>query len=257
MKPLFTLNDIAADCKIEQHCYELNDCNGKRTLGVRIHVPQALFKHFPYNASAYTFMQQFRELIFDCGIVEFPNLPVNKSNYTLAQRAPEQHLYSQNTYLTDHCQHPHQDIPPYPSGFWLDSPRQFSATWIMSDIAVQQFNDFSQKNNSMPTEKLHRHFIAQNLENKQGVLRNQEPGLLLLDNSHRQSLYHARTCIFDAWENQDSRSITDSPMYAYNEPGLLQHIDSLDSRRGVEFRDPSEQESIRRFITKERLNDSP
>ena len=256
MKALFTFNDLAADCKIEQHCYDLNNRNGVKKLGLRIHVPPALFDCHPYSASAYTFMQQLRELIFEFGIVEFPNLPVNKSNYTLAQRAPEQHLYSDNTYLTDHCQLPHQDIPPYPSGFWLEKPRQFSATWIMSDIAAQQFNDFSKSNSSITINEMHKQFIAQSMETKQSVLRNREPGLLLLDNSPRQSLFHARTCIFEAWEkmtrNNDTE-IADSPMYAFNEPGLLQHIDFLDSRRGMEFRNQREQESVRQFIAKEQL----
>jgi hypothetical protein len=77
-------------------------------------VPPELMVRAPYNNSAYDFLQFLRAAIQEYGTLEFPHLPVNPRNHTLAQRAPEQHLYSSNTYLTGHCQHPasgHTTLP--------------------------------------------------------------------------------------------------------------------------------------------------
>jgi hypothetical protein len=86
----------------------------------------------PYASTAYTFLQQLRGAIREHGLIEFPGLPVNPTNHTLAQRAPWEHAYSQNPYLTGFCQLLHQDTPPYPTAFWLGAERRFFATWVTS-----------------------------------------------------------------------------------------------------------------------------
>lgn len=246
----FTFHDIEQDCHIESGQYSL----GGRALGLRIHVPQALYEKAPYNCSAYRWMQQLRSLIYDCGIVEFPGLPVNKCNYTLAQCAPQQHSYSDNPYLTDLCQSPHQDIPPYPSAFWLEEKRKYSATWLLSSEGANNFYRAAARR-ELSIDELHRTLLPASLADGHGALINREPGLTLLDNSAQQSLYHARTCNFSALESARP-PITDTPMYAYNEPGLLQHIDQLDSRRGAAHRNAIEREQVREFLAAERAQNS-
>lgn len=131
----FIFADIESDCVIETGHYRLDG----RSLGMRITVPEVLMSQSPYNCSAYDLLQQLREQIFAYGLVEFPNLPLNPQNHTLAQRAPQQHAHSSNTYMTDYCQNPHQDTPPYPTAFRLDMPRQYFATWVISEVGVDRF----------------------------------------------------------------------------------------------------------------------
>src|SRR5690606_31269730 len=116
----FNFDDLARDCAVEIGHRRLDG----RAIGARVHVPAALLGQYPYNASCYAFLQQLRAAIDEFGLIEFPGLPVNRTNHTLAQRAPWQHDYSPNPYMTDICQAPHQDTPPFPTGFWLGAPRR-------------------------------------------------------------------------------------------------------------------------------------
>lgn len=111
----FNFSDIEAECHLETGSYSLDG----RTIGATILVPPGLYHRYPYNATAYGFLQQLRQPIYEFGTIEFPGLPVNKCNHTVAMRHPHQHGYSDNPYLTRFCQDPHQDTPPYPSAFWL------------------------------------------------------------------------------------------------------------------------------------------
>ena len=244
----FTFQDLERDCRVETGIYQLDG----KTLGAKLWVPDALFNQPPYNLSAYDFLQQLRERIFDYGLIELPGLPLNKKNYTLAQRAPQQHRYSTNTYMTDFCQSPHQDTPPYPTAFWLAKPRHFFATWVMSLQGAEHFYRYQQAHSSQTIDEIHQHLVPESLVNKTGLLLNQSPGLLLIDNSNRQNLYHARTGNFAAQQQQPNFD-TDNPMYAYNEVGLLNYIDRLDSRRGQDDRDSQQAEQIKQFINNERL----
>jgi hypothetical protein len=219
---------------------------------MRIRVPQALWQQAPYNSSAYTFLQQLREQIFAYGLIELPQLPLNPQNYTLAQRAPQQHGYSTNPYMTDFCQSPHQDTPPYPTAFWLDAPRQYFATWVMSQVGVEKFYRRAQGVAAAELMALHRELVPASLAEGWGLLLNQQPGLLLIDNSQHQALYHARTCNFSA-QAAAPDFCQDNPMYAFNEVGLLNYIDMLDSRRGSEHRNSDEVEQVRQFMQCERL----
>jgi hypothetical protein len=81
---------------------------------------------------------------------------------------------------------------------------------------------------------------------------NHAPGLILIDNSEHQQLYHARTCRFDAVA-QNPHYTEDAPMYAFNEIGLLNYIDTMDEQRGEQDRDAAEQKIISDFISAERL----
>ena len=217
-----------------------------------ITVPPELRNHYPYNASAYAFLQQLREAIFRYGLIEFPQLPVNRCNYTLAQRSPWQHRYSDNPYLTDLCQLPHQDTPPYPTAFWLGQPRRFSATWIVSDTGLESVSRWRQQHPDASTDELHRQLVPSSLADGTGILLNHSPGLLLIDNSHHHRLYHARTCRFDAIAAQTDHH-TDTPMYAYNEIGLMNYIDMLDSRRGTEHRNAEDEALTREFFQSQPL----
>jgi hypothetical protein len=244
----FTLADIAAECELGTGHYQLDG----RSLGMKIIVPPELYSKAPYSSTAYQFMQQLRSAIFEYGVIELPGLPVNRQNYTLAQRSPQEHAYSSNTYMTDLCQSPHQDTPPYPTGFWLDQPRRYFATWVMSDRGIEEFAKTQRTTPNWDINQLHSSLVPSSLAEGWGLLLNQQPGLLLIDNSQGQPLYHARTCNFEAVEeNPDYR--TDSPMYAFNEPGLLQYIDMLDSKRGTADRNADEVEQVRRWLAEERL----
>ena len=132
-RKLFTLSDIEAECRVETCCHSLD---GRAIVAV-VRVPSALHNRYPYNATADRFLQQLRQSIFEFGTIEFPRLPVNKSNYTVAMRHPHQHGNSDNPYLTRFCQDPHQDTPPYPTAFWLGAPRRYSATRVMSRQGLQ------------------------------------------------------------------------------------------------------------------------
>jgi hypothetical protein len=244
----FEFSDIAQECQLEQHCYTLDN----KRLGLKITVPPELYQQHPFNASAYAFLQYLRPQIAEFGIIEFAHLPLNKTNYTLAQRAPKEHLYSSNNYLTDLCQQPHQDTPPYPTAFWLDAPRQYFATWVMSRTGVNTFIEFQRKNPQLSIEEIHQQLVPASLARQTGILLNQTPGLLLIDNSEQQSLYHARTCNFEAINKTPSYP-SDNPMYAFNEVGLLNYIDILDSQRGNEYKDVHDLEDVKTFLAQERL----
>lgn len=244
----FTWQDICAEVEVIEGPHQLDG----KALGATVDVPLALQSQFPYNVSAYQWMQQLREQILQYGTIEFPNLPVNKSNYTLAQRAPQQHGYSNNHYLTDLYQQPHQDTPPYPTAFWLPQERQYSATWVVSTAMKNQFYELAAQ---YDTASLHKYLVQQSLEQKTGLLLNHKPGLLLIDNSNSCSLFHARTSqVVRLAEALDAgHTITDTPMYAFNEPGLLHYLHQLDSRRGTEHLNEQEQQAVAVFLQQERL----
>ena len=249
----FTLRDIEKDCAVQTNYISIEG----RSLGLKITVPNELQAHYPYSASVYGFLQELRAAIFDFGIIEFPNLVFNKTNYTLAQSAPKQHLYSSNTYMTDHCQSPHQDTPPYPTAFGLEKKRQYFATWIMGKETAGRFYETlaleKQKNRPQRSiDELHKELVPLSIENKTGILLNQEPGLLLIDNSQHQNLYHARSSNFAAIEKTPNYQ-NDTPMYAFNEMGLLHYIDELDSRRGDTFRCNESLQQVQAFLQPEAL----
>ena len=79
---------------------------------------------------------------------------------------------------------------------------------------------------------------------------NQQPGLLLIDNSSRNRLFHARSGNWQA-QRAEPDFDTDTPMYAFNEVGLLNYIDVMDSRRGTGDRNADECEELRRFLDSE------
>jgi hypothetical protein len=243
----FTLGDIASECQLVEATHTLDN----RTLGLRINVPAALYKQYPYNASAYAWLQELRESIFEYGIIELPDLPLNRCNHTVAMRHPAEHQYSDNPYLNSFFQSPHQDTPPYPTAFWLGAKRHFAATWVMSVKGLEAFQRLQNAKPACKLETIHRELVPQLLQQQQSLLLNTRPGLLLLDNSESHALYHARTCLFDAVAaNPDT--LTDTPSYAYNEVGLLHHIDQLDSRRGDTDRDESDLNAVKTFLERER-----
>ena len=246
-RPAFSFDDIAAECTVTTGCYRLDG----RLLGLRIAVPEALHGCHPFNASAYDFLQQLRKEIFEWGIIEFPGLPLNPTNYTLAQRAPQQHAYSSNPYLTDFCQSPHQDTPPYPTAFWLAAPRRYFATWVMGHTMAERFYQLQGQQPQLSVDALHEQWVARSLEEGSGLLLNRQPGLLILDNSHHNRLYHARTSLLSAQQAADVYS--DTPMYAFNEVGLLHYIDQMDSRRGDEHRDAQARQRVAEFMAREGL----
>lgn len=236
---IFSFGDFIQECELLEGTIELKSSRGLAKLGAKVVVPDALMDQFPFNTSAYDFLQFFREEIFQYGIIEFPNLPVNLSNYTVAMRAPEEHQYSANPYLTESCQTPHQDTPPYPTAFWLGQERMLSATWVMTDLGAERFFEVSQANRGLSVEEVHQRVVPKTLNEKSAVLLNHTPGLLLIDNSQHHQLYHAKTCRF---ENRKGLlgAPTDNPMYTFNEVGLLQYIDSLDEQRGRQHRNSQE-----------------
>lgn len=242
----FTFSDLQIDCQVDTAVHTLDG----QAIGAKVRVPRELLDRYPYNASAYTFLQELRQAIYDYGIIEFPGLPVNRSNHTVAMRHPQQHSYSDNPYLNCFCQQPHQDTPPWPTAFWLDRPRRFSATWLMSEQGLQQYSNYCRLQPQHCAEQIHRQLVPVTLANGTGILLNQSPGLMLMDNSENHQLYHARTGNFDAIDSNTDDGI-DSPSYAFNEIGLLHHIDTLDSRRGDDDRDPDEREQVRRFMQNE------
>ena len=243
----FSFRDFERECDIQLNCYTLDS----QPLGAKINIPPALQQKHPYNSSAYGFLQQLRAEIFELGTIEFPHLPVNKTNYTLAQRAPKEHAYSANPYMTGSCQQPHQDTPPYPTAFWLPEARQFFATWILSVTAVEAFFELNRHRPELNQEELHRVLVPQSLENQSGLLVNQKPGLILIDNSQHRSLYHARTCNFQAIAAQENYQ-SDTPMYAFNELGLLHYIDTRDERRGQQDKDTANLTKVIAFMENEK-----
>ena len=245
----FDFSDFEQECHIETACYQLD----ARDLGLKIHVPEELCNQYPFNASAYCFLQQLRAQIFEFGTVEFPELGANKTNHTLAQRAPWEHCYSSNTYMTDYCQQPHQDTPPYPTGFWLDSDRRYFSTWVISELGMAKFFELARSQPLMSIEELHRELVPASLAEKHGLLLNQKAGLLLIDNSDHHSLYHARSSNFEQI-GSDPLGLTDSPMYAFSEIGLMDYIDILDSRRGDVDLDPLDKAETMAFMNLEKTD---
>ncbi len=249
MGKLFTLNDLLQECDTCEghHCID-----GQR-LGLKIFIPQELYSSFPFNVTVYDFIQQLRGEIFEYGIIEMPSLPFNRCNYTLSQKDPTEHSYSQNSYTTDFCQAPHQDTPPYPTAFGLLSPRKHSATWVMKTVMLERFYQYQAQHRSLSVDELHQQLIQKSLDEGSSILVNQEPGLLLIDNSDHQSLYHARTSLVDQ-SDRYCKIRHDSPVYAFNEIGLLNYIDSLDEHRGDEFRSESEKQRVIQFLESEDIN---
>lgn len=236
----FTFQDICSECDILEAPYTLD----RAPLGVRITVPLALQGQYPFNSTAYGFLQELRQTIYTYGLIEFPHLPVNKINHTLAQRAPHQHQYSDNPFLTGEYQHPHQDTPPLPTAFWLSKPRKHYATWVISTEGLAAYRAMASRAPHMSAEALHQHLVPASIQGQTGLLLNQTPGLLLLDNSHHRSLYHGRTaCVSSSCAIQD-----EPPMYAYNETGLLHYIDTLDSRRGTDNRCEKDKQQVTQFL---------
>ncbi len=242
----FSFIDISRECIVETGCYNLDG----KMLGMKIHVPPTLFHQHPYNSTAYAFLQQLRQEIFEQGTVEFPGLPVNKTNYTLAQLAPKEHGNHPNPYMTDICQSPHQDTPPHPTAFWLGETRQYFATWVMSLQGLHEFMEFTRNNVNLGIEQRHKILVPQSLQNHTGLLLNHSPGLLLIDNSNHQKLYHARTCNFAAVA-ANPHYTSDAPMYAFNEIGLLEYMDSLDIYRGDNDRDAQDLADVKAFMASE------
>ncbi|HSC76601.1 MAG TPA: hypothetical protein VLB90_10245 [Pseudomonadales bacterium] len=250
-RPSFTFADIAQECRVETGCHALHGLQNPRKTGIKIFVPNALQQRYPYNATAYTFLQELRAAIFEYGTIEFPGLPLNRSNHTIAMRSPREHRYSSNPYLTNECQHLHQDTPPYPTAFWLDEERHYFATWIVSLPGLQRYTRFTNEHPGMTMNDVHRVLVPESLANGTGIVVNHTPGLILIDNSEHQQLFHARTCRFDAVAQNPDYS-EDAPMYAFNEIGLLNYIDTMDEQRGSANRDAAEQAEIAAFMQRER-----
>ena len=244
----FSYQDLVEDCDIQTECYQLD---GKR-LGAIIKVPAELYRQYPYNASVYVIMQQLRREVFDLGMIEFPNLPLNKTNHTVAIRSPQEHAYSDNPFLTNTCQQPHQDTPPYPTAFGLEQPRRYFATWIISSNGLEAYRQLSLARPELTVEELHQILVPESLDTQMGLLVNHTPGLLLFDNSDYCSLYHAKTCKFDAI-SQEPEYTCDSPMYSFNEVGLINYMDIIDSRRGIHDRDLQDLEDVKVFMDEENL----
>jgi len=251
----FELADLLSECGVQEACYRLDG----RALGLKIFVPPQLQSQYPFNASAYAFLQQLRGAIQEYGTLEFPDLNINKVNHTLCQRAPKQHDYSKNPYMTGSCQHLHQDTPPLPTAFWLGQVRRYYATWVTSQQGANRYFDYLTEalSHGLQTEfdgekldDVHRLLVPESLANGTGLLLNQQPGLLLIDNSQQHQLYHARTCQFSAVARDPDYS-RDAPMYAYNEQGLLHYIDQLDSRRGPDDRCAEDVLQVKAFLAVE------
>lgn len=245
----FSFQDFSRECRLQHDCHEIDG----RGFGLRVFIPEELKNHFPYNSSAYDFLQFFREEIFQYGTIEFPGLAVNRQNHTVALRAPKEHSYSDNPFLTEPCQRPHQDTPPYPTAFWLDAKRNYFATWVMGEPAMESFFKAMSQHPGKTLDDLHRLLVPQSLEEKTGILLNHAPGLLLIDNSRHHNLYHARTCLFDKVKNNPDYE-KDSPLYAFNEVGLMSYIDTIDSRRGQHDRNTEEARNVQLFMQQETLS---
>ena len=247
MRKTFTFNDFIHACQIEENTFQLQYKNGTKQLGAKIVIPPELLGTHPYNASAYDYLQFFRQAIYEYGIIEIPELPLNLSNYTVAMKAPEEHRYSSNPYLSESCQSPHQDTPPYPTAFWLGKERLLSATWVMTDLAAEQFFEEQQKSPQQSIETIHRAIVPKTLRDQSALLLNHQPGLLLIDNSGHHQLYHAKTCRFENRKTMPNQQ-QDNPMYTFNEVGLMHYIDTLDEQRGKEHRDEEERAWVRHHM---------
>ena len=246
----FTLRDLRAECRVEEGVTRLDDERGERWLGLHVHVAEALRGTYPYNASAYAFLQELRPAIRDYGLITFPELPLNPTNHTLAQRAPWEHGYSANPYLTGHCQAPHQDTPPYPTAFWLPAERRYFVTWVLSELGVARYADARRAAPMESEEALHAALVPRSLDAQWGTLVNHEPGLLLLDNSDVTRLYHARTRR-PTYAIGAAAGHPDTPSHAFNEVGLLNYIDTLDERRGDAHRSAEDRAEVEAFLAAE------
>jgi len=251
----FELADLLSECRVQEACHRLDGS----ALGLKVFVPPELQNRYPFNASAYVFLQQLRAAIWEYGTLEFPDLALNKVNHTLCQRAPKQHVYSTNPYMTGSCQHLHQDTPPFPTAFWLAEVRRYYATWVTSQQGARRYVEYLNDNLSEgpqtefdgeQLDDVHRALVPESVINGTGLLFNHQPGLLLIDNSERHQLYHARTCQFSA-VHRDPDYGGDAPMYAYNEQGLLHYIDQLDSRRGADDRCAEDLQQVKVFLAAE------
>ncbi len=232
----FSWNDIEAECQVTTHCFYI-----EKPLGAEIIVPKALQNQYPYNGSVYDWLYFLREEIKQLGYLHFPQLPINKCNYTLAQGAPQQHRYSNNPFMTSWFQEPHQDTPPYPTAFGLEQERRFFATWLLGQEYLYRF--FELKQQGMALEQIHRQLVPESISNQAGLLINTQPGLSIIDNSDYHPLYHARTCQIEAVKQQPDFD-SDAKMYAFNEVGLLYYIDQMDSERGQAFRDEEDKKRV-------------
>lgn len=246
MTIITTLKDFQSTCIIKEGQYNLEG----KPLGLSIEIPSELMLVPPFNCTAYALLQGLRQEIKTYGVIEFPHLPVNKLNHTLEQKHPSEHLYSQNSFLTSYCQSPHQDTPPYPSAFWLDKKRQYSATWLMGESMCQQFYDFQAQNPSLSIDEIHAKLVNDSLHSKQAILVNQQAGLCLIDNSEAKKLYHARTALVDHLDRY-CKLRRDIPMYAFNEVGLMQYIDTIDERRGANNRCETQKQAVLNFMQRE------
>lgn len=242
----FNWQDLEQECRIEYDCYSLD--NSK--LGARVYIPTEFHQQHPFNSNAYDFMQQLRSQIYDLGIIELVDLPVNHCNYTLAQKAPQQHQGNPNPFMTAHCQSPHQDTPPYPTAFWLPKHRNYYATWVVGSEFCEYFYQYQNQHPELSIEQVHKNLVPKSLEQAKGFLINQKAGLTLIDNSNAKLLYHARTCLFNKVECAES-DITDSPMYAFNEMGLIHHLETLDVYRGTEYLDNHAKARMQAFLAQE------
>lgn len=247
MRVPFTFEDIAAECSVDYECHALGD-DGAR-LGARVHVPPELFSAPIYRSSAYAFMQQLRAAIAEHGLIEFPNLPLNPQNHTLAQRAPSEHEYSSNPFLTGLCQRLHQDTPPYPTAFWLGAARRASATWVACASAAAEFNRATAHLGDADLPAAHAQWVPRLVTEGRATLVNRAAGLVLLDNSEAQRLFHCRTNVVDG-ERPAPPATAEAPLHAFNEMGLLQHM-QLDERRGTAHFCEEERRRIAEFVAQE------
>lgn len=245
-RQIFTFHDLEQECHIEINTHMLDG----KPLGAKVYVPDELHTSHPFNSNAYDFMQFLRTQIFQYGLIEFPNLPPNKTNYTLAQKAPRQHADNPNPYMRHICQQPHQDTPPYPTAFWLPERRRYFATWVISQQGLNKYQQACQKTDDII--KLHKALVDDSLDQGYGLLLNQQAGLLLIDNSEAHQLYHARTCCFNEVENNPNYE-SDTPMYAFNEVGLLNYLNTLDIYRGKNDLDEALTKVVKAFMQQEAL----
>lgn len=246
IKKSFSWQDIEAECSIETHCFHV-----EKPLGARITVPEKLQTHYPYNASVYNFLYFLKDEIKQLGYLHFPKLCFNKTNYTLAQGAPQEHSYSSNPFMTSWFQEPHQDTPPHPTAFGLETERKFFATWLLGPKYLQRF--FFLQSQGCDIESIHRELVPESIATGDALLINTSPGLSIIDNSDYHPLYHARTCQIEA-VTQNPNFTSDSKMYAFNEIGLLYYIDQMDSKRGQVFRDDKERLIVSKRISRLSLN---
>ncbi len=115
---------------------------------------------------------------------------------------------------------------------------------------AQYFYDYQNKKPQLTIEEIHQHLVPLSLTNNQGFIANQNPGLILIDNSQQHCLYHARTCNFAAIKNNPNFT-TDTPMYAFNEVGLLNYLHTLDSRRGNNDINFDQMKAVEAFMQQE------